>query len=363
MAKGKKEVTCKTAKLDRWVIAKDVDGNTVKSVPDVFYMSWKDSKIEWKWCTDIPKDSTIKLQINADNIDIYVCGYIEDKKPFYGRPVEHECSNISYLKSHLQKCIRRGNVKLAILTANAFIQLDMQNFLRRLSIILLEDTILSSAFPVIVWLQIINSNGYPLNKSQIEWLYGCVYAMAKSEVRDELFYTSTDSELDTSPYKASLYKLDKEEQSYWMTMWLRKNYGGMKGDMKMINFLRNRWHQRFLSRTVKVPVWNIKPISEPSQSLHNSDWIIAAIDFHCVPQILPNLADRFDKYSEEEIKQAIWFCSSSKNFRRGVTDEIDQKISTYEQSQREKYFNVWKAVYHDFRSSSLFYLKTSCANV
>ena len=71
-------------------------------------------------------------------------------------------NNIELLKSNLQKGIRRQNVKVSVLTARHLLDIDELAFLRRISIITIEDVEINNQFPIIIWLMIACSNKYKL---------------------------------------------------------------------------------------------------------------------------------------------------------------------------------------------------------
>ena len=72
------------------------------------------------------------------------CSLILNKKSFTS-------SNISFLKSHLQKCIRRGLIYKSIVTAYLLMENNITEFLRRLPIIILEDVHIIQDLDIIVW--------------------------------------------------------------------------------------------------------------------------------------------------------------------------------------------------------------------
>ena len=116
--------------------------------------------------------------------------------------------------------------KLAVKTAAELIRLDLNDFLRRLPIIIIEDVTILSVLPTTIWLMIAYSKGYKLRFDDVCWLLGVVKSLAKCPYR-----TMIDN--------SSVKKYKKE----WMDMnnvlfksiLLRIAYGGMNGDMNMLN--------------------------------------------------------------------------------------------------------------------------------
>ena len=94
-----------------------------------------------------------------DKIDYSI---IKSSKNYY-------CNNLSFLKSHLQKCVRRGLVYKALLTAYLMIEKDVTQFLRRLPIIILEDVHIIQELEIIVWFMVM-SNHISVPNSYKMWL-------------------------------------------------------------------------------------------------------------------------------------------------------------------------------------------------
>ena len=68
------------------------------------------------------------------------------------KSLKSDIINEKILKSNLQKCIRRGYTDKALRTANQYMEVNMVSFLRRISVIILEDVVLHESFNVIMWL-------------------------------------------------------------------------------------------------------------------------------------------------------------------------------------------------------------------
>ncbi|KAJ3205745.1 hypothetical protein HK099_000710 [Clydaea vesicula] len=101
--------------------------------------------------------------------------------------------HIPILKSHLQKCIRRSLIQKSLKTAIELIAIGAeQELLRRLLIILAEDSCLNINIPILVWLQVANSKGYKLNDEMIETLLAFVEFAAQCEIWDPMFSEEND---------------------------------------------------------------------------------------------------------------------------------------------------------------------------
>lgn len=49
----------------------------------------------------------------------------------------------------------------------------------------------------------------------------------------------------------------------------------------------------------------------------------ASVDFHCVPRIVKNIANKYPMYTQSNIKAAIWIYSSSLRYNCGIKKEND----------------------------------------
>ena len=91
----------------------------------------------------------------------------------------------------------------------------------------------------------------------------------------------------------------------------RSAYGGMKGDIQMINNYINRIiRSEIVIKNDKIP--RILLTLEP---LKKSEWIYQANDFHCNKYILNKIKQKHNNFSIERIKELIWNYSSSINLR------------------------------------------------
>lgn len=184
--------------LDRWIVKKDNDGSKVEPLFTIFFLDGESMKAEW--VREMPKLNTYSVAIKSTLSDEGVTlvtniGRSEtDKFPHFVLPSETIYNNVPYLKSHLQKCIRRSNVNLALKTALHLARLDLQELLRRLAIIMVEDAILMPEFSTLVWITAAVSKGYCLDQKRMYWLFGLITKMALVTVRDPIHDLSLDDE-------------------------------------------------------------------------------------------------------------------------------------------------------------------------
>lgn len=177
--------------LDRWIVKKDNDGEKIEPLFTIFFLDGETMKATW--VREMPKfhtySTTIKWSALSDE-PVTIVGNIgradTDKFPHFVFPSEAIYNNVPYLKSHLQKCIRRSNLNLTLKTALHLARLDFQELLRRLCIIMVEDAILMPEFPTLVWIMAAVSKGYCLDKKRVYWLFGLIAKIALVSIRDPL---------------------------------------------------------------------------------------------------------------------------------------------------------------------------------
>ena len=112
--------------------------------------------------------------------------------------VSHNAHTIPFLKSHLQKCVRKGTAGLAVQTCKELLQLDVLQVVRRLSIIMVEDVDLHPSFNVLLWWTIVLSKDSAQRKQNglskhikacdvprclIEWLLGLSHLLCEYKHR------------------------------------------------------------------------------------------------------------------------------------------------------------------------------------
>ena len=238
---------------------------------------------------------------------------------------EHIYSNVSYLKSHLQKNVRKGNVATALATAVHYLRLDAPDFLRRLPIIMLEDATLHVSLPVVVWLMAAcNASEHPLvlqhHPNLVDYILGVVRTLCKHpRTLPELRLSdSTKTDHRAPSVDRLLASHGHPSENIIYALLLRRSYGGMHGDLAMVNrcaqLVANGDVVPDASPCSPVP-WNRVP------PLAAADWDLDAIDFHCA-RFLPSLLLR--KYpalhsacngSEEEVRKLMWHNASKLNVR------------------------------------------------
>ncbi len=208
----------------------------------------------------------------------------------------------SYLVSHLQKSIRKMKHTKSVQSAKHLIDLDISSLLRRLPIIMFEDVIPHTSISVIVWLMIAVSKGFKVKTVMVQWLLGVVYFLSTCEEHDpvkKIKRIQLESIQENTPLKAIL---------------LRISYGGMEGDMKMMNYFIELWSHRY-QQGQQMNNSKIHFINHNLEPLLRQDWDLCANDFHCNRQLIDKVKKQYEMFDEDYIKKLIWEHSSRNNKR------------------------------------------------
>lgn len=305
-----------------------------------FYLDWSEkySPVENAYWTDTkPEKINYIDQVKCDYIKtgyyFYICGNFagNDEREFYFAK-DKVYKNTGFLKSLLQKSVRKMNGELAVQACYHLFKLDFNNLIRRLPIIMLEDTYLHESFTTLVWLMIATGqkNKFSIKQYIYEWLLGIVYMMTVNITNyDDIFEQEKEED---QQQKSPVYEilntyntLRRDEMSILYSIHLRIAYGGMPCDIDMLNKYSRKWFMRFTNKDVDIDT-NINnrtilriecvPICIYIKDLTLSEWDISAIDYHCAPKLIELISKKYDEIDETEIKKIIWCHSSAINNRK-----------------------------------------------
>ena len=213
--------------------------------------------------------------------------YQQQQRPRLVR--NHSRLSVPVLKSILQKGIRRRKPLPSVRVASELADKSLGDLLRRLPIILLEDSTLHPSLPFLVWLMMAVSKDYQPPLSLLKRMLGIVFEMASCRWQDSLQphnkrqqsnATSSDnndeSSIDMEEQQrqiltlASLHNpkdtanrnseddsdpreqlnrttegvLNVDELMVWSIL-MRGQYGGMAGDVRMLQGYAELWYERF----------------------------------------------------------------------------------------------------------------------
>jgi hypothetical protein len=281
-----------------------------------FYIKWSNEFLPdcVYWCKKKPDLVNYETIITWKSINekIYIIGYFEENSSSNFNNKETKYKNIAYIKSLLQKAIRRGNINVAIKSAFHFIKMDLLGFLRRILIIMIEDVIIHESFNVILWFMIVLSkdNSFKFKKYIIKYLLGVVYIITNIN-KKKVFKDNEKIDNDKFDVK-SILKIDNENLDIIYSLCLRREYGGLKCDMLLIEkYVKDIIENGIQEKYYKIIV---KPIELIMENLYLEEWIIEAIDFHCEGKIVEYINKKYG-YSKKLIEKIIWSNNSKINYR------------------------------------------------
>ena len=302
-----------------------------------FYLNFSNKftpTVDAVWLDEKPKNVNFIQEINCNHIKkgyyYFLCGYFPDyeKEKRFNLFKETTYKNVAYLKSHLQKCIRKQNDTWALPTSYHFMRLDEVEMLRRLPIIMLEDVFLHESLTTIIWIMIaVSSTKFKMQKYIYDYIFGIIYVLCKIDKKDNITFDDdnysiiSDSVSDPSSITEiidsySKYDLKDNEISLLYSIHMRISYGGMEGDMKFLEKVANTWFKRFKHKTVKNNNMVVRPIKIISIiEMKLEDWDLSAIDFHCNNKLLEFINKKYEDIPIDEIRKLIWMNSSRINTR------------------------------------------------
>jgi hypothetical protein len=327
-----------------------------------------------KWSNNKPNNfkilSTIKWKQNKFIRNVFICCCKETKKKLKSKnelKIKNEIyklKHIPLLKSNLQKAIRRQLRNIAIKTAVSMIliedetnkikQIGLYELLRRLTIIIVEDIILMKYFNTLLWFKILLSKGYILNKYFIDIIMISVAIISTFEFQDKKYLDFLINE-DIKIIKIiNDPKLNQKQRSYLLSLQFRKSYGGMSGDLHMIDKCTYIWYYRFKNnKPGEMFMYNCFYKHNIIMDILNpKDILKEAYDFHCtdICQRINNILKN-DLINEKLIKKLIWNNSSS------INERFDINYPRFLNNSKFKNHLYWNSVkkLRDGEVNKLFY--------
>ena len=318
--------------------------------PTIFYF---DNNLYNITLNNIVPSNSIKLgkiKWNYSKNNLFI--YINNTKTIpYLFNTNYTTKNVSLLKSQLQKSIRRQLTDLSLNIAYQFINLDFNEFLRRILIITLEDTLLNKYFPIITWMMVAYSkNEWIPSINDINWLLNYIKYLCSINFREN--YNKLHKTHIIPNYNVDLFN------NLIFCLELRKAYGGLTSDIKMINWFINELHNRFTNHQYIESINNDIIIENILDNFINNnillnkptEMLIEGVDFHNYPQILNEIKKIYYTYDLEDIKISIWEYSSKYNKRCYLHNNKSDEPN-------DKYYNIWKNIKNTKIKYSKKYLK------
>lgn len=284
---------------------------------------------------------------------------------------QEEIEIIAILKSHLQKAVRLGKPDLAISTINYLSTLAPIDLLRRIPIIMIEDVHLQQSFTLLCWVMVyystIKIDSRVLSLHWLKFLEQVITDLCQSNYHDDFSKMPPEppslkdltqpipqqhnSQQHNSQQLNSQHpdtRLTESQRSLLLALQLRKSYGGLHCDQRMLDSLTMQWYQRF-TQTSKYPnldhteLSSVSIINTPKNQptpqkthphpkpLDANHFIDTAIDFHPCPWLLNEITKKHPNLNADEVKTAIWQCRSSINLR-------------HDKSPTPESINIWSQI-------------------
>jgi hypothetical protein len=182
---------------------------------------------------------------------------------------KHSRLSAPVLKSILQKCIRRRRPLPAVRVAMELLDKSTGDLLRRLPVIVLEDSALHPDVPFLVWLMVAYSKDYLLPRPLMLRILQIVYEVASCQWSDPLVMiepseqqkVQEESGLSLSSFNQEPGLASKSAEETVWSMLIRAEYGGMKCDVRMLQQYAVMWKDRFASGRAPVTVTSNFPSS------------------------------------------------------------------------------------------------------
>ena len=333
-----------------WINQDDLQGNLdIKKT-----IKWRDYKYDVVVCCNINKTKPLELKESENRMIFNIIDRDKVSKliPLY--------------KSHLQKCIRRGLSDKAVKTAKNLIELNFLEFVRRISIIMLEDCVIHESFSKLSWMVAAFPEWIP-TLDDLDFLINLVKYLADLELRNQV----KKSEFNMKQQIKTINNLEEPYLSLIYSLNFRKSFGGLTGDMLMLSYFSKYWLEHFKNLSqwekdiIHYPIKN--DINYEKVELINFDEIEkSAIDFHIFPKMVSLIYEHYRNDVEKDklnimcnhnnIKLAIWYLRSSINTKKFIDIELKDTVDPINHKYT-KLFNIIKDYVEDLSHRYLMSLK------
>lgn len=295
------------------------------------------SKVSFSAIVNI-KEYNTKMNIIRIYNETNISNEIYDYEKYYRNYQLIGKKTLSLCKSNLQKCIRKKMTDEAIRTALAIYRYNPNELLRRLPIIMIEDTLPHPEFfGKLVWWMCAVSKGYKLTHNELKEIFNCISTMCESSTYEVFTSKLLGIDIIDDIIEKEIDKLSIKEQTFIWVLEIRKLYKGMKCDRDMLGYHQQLWLQRFLSQKSddqksKNTKWYDRLIDQVLYDIdlssiddfNKDDILIESIDYHPYPFIPKKIIEKIkNNYNDNDlniprIKLIIWMCRSRTNYRTPI---------------------------------------------
>ena len=249
----------------------------------------------------------------------------------------HHITDKRLLISNLQKTIRRQQTDKAIRTALCLLEHHPKQAIRRLPIIMVEDTILHPNTPKIIEMMLKESRGEQLSEEDVNLFLSIVRDLCEVTEKD----LPDDHLIDQHSEIRPKSRLKPFGLNLTEALFTRATYGGMSFDMNMLRRFAKQWEMRFFLDEFQWFEFLANQYPEREQvdyktvrTLQESDILLAAVDHHSsgiITVLAKKKAIKFEilnRFHENDpkpiLKDIIWCLRSSINPRQVFWDSSYQ---------------------------------------
>jgi hypothetical protein len=337
------------------------------------YWIWtSDHRLEVKKEKVERKNISFFATIKIHDVKLHICYKPQLEKLSVETGPKNPNYPVPYLKSNLQKAIRRKLTCSAICTTQQLLIQDPLALLRRLPVIAVEDVEWSEEINYVVWMMCAVSKGFVLQSHQHQHIYLLVSMLCSSNgryihyYRNRTFYSCSEIVtrlLRRIPSKClGSLRRDSLELVSLVALLVRVSYGGMNGDMNLLHSLS--YHLEKIPQGSYAGFGPFVPGEHQFSSCHQ---LPEAIDFHC-SDITTKASKKFN-INESMVRQFMWDYRSGVNVRDvQERSEIDSKKRSEidsEETKESRKFPVWwekLRVWLDEESKRLWKVSGICEN-
>lgn len=283
------------------------------------YWIWtKDHRLEVKKENVEREKVSFFTTIKIHDVKLHICYNPELEKSNIQTSSTSSTYPIPYLKSNLQKAIRRKLTCAAISTTYQLLLQDPLTILRRLPVIATEDVEWSEEVNYVVWMMCAVSKGFVLQSHQHQHIYSLVSMLCSSNGRyiryynHRTFYSRPEIMTRLLRRISSRYLLSPKSDNLGLVslvaLLVRVSYGGTDGDMNLLHSLS--YHLEEIPQGRYAGFGPFVPGEHKFSSCHQ---LPEAIDFHC-----SDIATRASKkinINESTMRRSMWDYRSGVNAR------------------------------------------------
>jgi len=297
-----------------------------------FVLEWKFEvpKVTWKKLCPDKYNFKKKIFWRKYHKDIFIIGIFNDLEYPFEYEKELIYNDIPFLKSLLQKCIRRQKSLSAVKCMKHLLRVNIVEAVRRLGIIMVEDTEVMNTLPIIMWITAAVPQWRPPQRV-IEWLLGVVHVLCNHK------HNRIYKECDKKPYNI-LNTLKNKQIIYCLQF--RKAFGGLKCDTNMLENASIYY--------MSNPVIKVRSVLIDYYTIENltfQEW-----EFVCVDHHITNIADiifkQFPQYSVDYIKKLLWqyrSCINTRHDKLLYNDSTNKKDFLLIQNRVDQFsYNILK---------------------